>query len=290
MITHYSFFLFLVIFVMISFTTVYADLYFGNDTIDYATNLGCYDEYVERLATYPDAPTVICTYKVWCENYFYSSASDRAALAENYIVQQYLHKNSLSLDVAHGYPPALDDIYGGTWNLQWDGLYPLLKISFDVCSNVEQYDYYESANSTHHLIRYPNYEWSHPEKVLVFEKESYDLAKLIMQRHPAPAIQMSEFNIQPNEIHCNDGLELYIRENAIPVCLKSQTYEALLERDFIIQFIIPIPPSPAIQMSEFNIQPNEIHCNDGLELYIRENNTPVCLKSQTYEKMLERGL
>ena len=56
-----------------------------------------------------------------------------------------------------------------------------------------------------------------------------------MQRHPTPAIQMSEFNISLNEVHCNGELELYIRDNNTPVCLKPNTYEKLLERGFNLQ-------------------------------------------------------
>ena len=219
---------------MISFTTVYADLYLDDGTINYEEYPGCRDRHAEDMLKYPHSVTLLCSYKYWCENYNYSRDSDRATLSKDYLVQQFLHKNSLSLDKARA-DTRNTDILGGAWALPLDGSYPKLKVEFNVCSDIKRYTYYELPNSIYHEIEYPIDDWTHPEKILVFEKESYDLVKMIIQRHPPPAIQVSEFNILLNEIHCNEGLELYIRNYNIPVCLKEQTYETLLERGFNLQ-------------------------------------------------------
>ena len=48
--------------------------------------------------------------------------------------------------------------------------------------------------------------------------------------------------------------------------------------------------SPKIQVREFYVPPGEVRCNEGLELYMRGGDTPVCIKPQTYEVLLGRGL
>ncbi len=215
-----------------------SDLYLDDGTINYEKYPACHDHNIEDMSKYPDSLTVLCSYKWSCENYDYRIQHDRAALEEDYVVQQFLHKNSLSLDGISG-STTNTDLHGGVWSIPrdkkiWDEqTYPKLAVSFDVCSNVKQYTYFQSGNSPY-VIKYPTDDWKHPEKVPIFEQQRYDLITTIMERHPPPKVQVSEFNILPEKIHCNEGLELYKRNDSgeIPVCLKPQTYEQLLERGF----------------------------------------------------------
>ena len=102
---------------------------------------------------------------------------------------------------------------------------------------------------------------------------------------------------------CNDitlysyqDLELYIYE-------KGNTGEALLRvvngtnsittvevKYEIAKRIIERHISPKVQMDEFGIKPDKVRCNDGRELFERGNVSPVCVKPQTFEKLVQRGL
>ncbi|MCH9657751.1 hypothetical protein K0U27_03480, partial [archaeon] len=47
--------------------------------------------------------------------------------------------------------------------------------------------------------------------------------------------------------------------------------------------------SPKKQMKN-GVLAEKVQCNSGLELIIRNNGTPACVKPETAEKMQERGL
>ena len=49
-------------------------------------------------------------------------------------------------------------------------------------------------------------------------------------------------------------------------------------------------PPPGVQTGEFGIPPDEVNCNRDLELYMRDGGIPICVGSQAYERMQERGL
>ena len=65
----------------------------------------------------------------------------------------------------------------------------------------------------------------------------------------------------------------------------------------IAKTILGKHPTPKVQISVFEIQPDKIQCNEPQELYKRDNSNAddssdrgqTCLTPQTYEKLLKRG-
>ena len=85
-----------------------------------------------------------------------------------------------------------------------------------------------------------------------------------------------------------DGhLKLFV---PMPGTGKWNTEEAGQKKYEIAVHIMERHLSPKIQVREFYIPPDEVRCNEGLGLYMRGGNTPVCIKPQTYEVLLGRGL
>ena len=77
------------------------------------------------------------------------------------------------------------------------------------------------------------------DSIVLAGEGRYEIAKRIIGKHTSPKIQPSEFGIPSNNIHCNDGLELFERNNNVLVCIKPQTFEKLVERRFDIKRYLP---------------------------------------------------
>ncbi len=235
MIIHYSFFIFLLLFVPIM---VFAEYSVPTEEQTLAETCTLY---LDDLSEFPHSRNGICFAKEFCvpSEYFHwlSDSDERIILKNDYTVKQFLYK----------YPDISLDGLGGSikWSRHFMSSYlipgstsnegPKLGVIFDMCGNITRYSYH--LENSEIIARYPGNDRILKD-IKTFEDDKYNVIKAIMQRHPPPAIQMSEFNISLNEVHCNNGLELYIRDNNIPVCLKPQTYEKILERGFNLQKMI----------------------------------------------------
>jgi len=87
--------------------------------------------------------------------------------------------------------------------------------------------------------------------------------------------------IEPEKILCKDGLELIIKNNESPACVKPETVKKLKDRDWSIM-------SPIKQIAQ-GIEPEKIICKDGLGLIIKHNFSPACVKLETAVNLQERG-
>ncbi len=230
MIIHYSFFIFLLLFVP---AIVFAEYSVPTEeqTLAETCNL-----YLDDLSEFPHSRNGICYAQEFCvpDEYFpWLTWDDEIIIMKNdYIVKQFLHK----------YPDAsFEDSKGvfdhfrhftSSWIISGHYNGSQLEVTFDKCGNITVYTYYlDQSEGNSVRTEYP-FDDHDLEDIKTYEENKYNVLKAIIQRHPTPAIQVSEFNISLNEVHCNEGLELYIRDNNIPVCLKPHTYETLLDLGF----------------------------------------------------------
>lgn len=133
--------------------------------------------------------------------------------------------------------------------------YPMLYVAFDSCDNIDRYVYHRTENDTI-SARYPVADYI-PDRVVLFEEDRYGVIKAIMGGHPPPPIQVSEFGMSPDEVRCNGGLGLYMRDGGLPVCIMPQTYERLLERGLELE---PVSPMAGIAESPENTGGEPDYC------------------------------
>ena len=196
---------------------------------------------MEDLTKYPHSRTSLCEIQQYCvEESWPSHYDEKITLENDYILKQFLHvhKDVSFEDIVIN---TVNNPYStDTWYIpdfifyHYEG--PQLIVSFDRCGYITEYGYSPNRDEVAWISSdYPSSDDHNLANIKTYEDDNYSVIKAIMQRHPTPAIQMSEFNISLNEVHCNGELELYIRDNNTPVCLKPNTYEKLLERGFNLQ-------------------------------------------------------
>ncbi len=199
---------------------------------------------MEDLTKYPHSRTSLCEIQQYCvEESWPSHYDEKITLENDYIVKQFLHVHK-DVSFEDKVINTVTNLYStDTWVIpdfifyHYEG--PQLIVSFDRCGYITGYSYSpDKPKVAWTSSYYPSSDDDNLANIKTYEDDNYSVIKAIMQRHPTPAIQMSEFNISLNEIHCNGELELYIRDNDTPVCLKEQTYEKMLERGFNLQKMI----------------------------------------------------
>ncbi|QLH06190.1 hypothetical protein [Nitrosopumilus ureiphilus] len=217
---------------------LYSTAVFAEASEDDAKQDQCKYDY-ERTLTHPGSLTFSCLYRLNCEGLKVTTDDERSMLENDYLTQLFLHKNpNMSLDEALISGLSFDP--ASVWVIRekrQDMIipYPSFAVTFNSCADITSYDYLPSEKEQDEFrIRHPQTS-NATENLRVFGEDKYEIAARILDQHTSPKIQINEFNIQPNEIRCNDGLDLYKHNGNIPVCVKPQTYEKLLERGFDLE-------------------------------------------------------
>lgn len=178
-------------------------------------------------------------------------AEQKIMLENDYIVQQFLRKHSeITLDdspihIVNNQRPI-------TWEITApqdlesvketeDFRYNLknsdktmnvgkLYVNFDNCSYVTEYSYDVTDEKNDSIKATYPFDDTDLENIATFEEERYHLAETIMERHMPPKVQMTEFNILPDWIQCNQGLELIQKYDNSPTCVNVESIPKLTER------------------------------------------------------------
>ncbi len=203
---------------------------------------------MEDLTKYPHSRTSLCEIQQYCvEESWPSHYDEKITLENDYILKQFLHVHK-DVSFEDKVISSINNPYtADRWAIPDFILYPYdegpqLMVFFDKCGYITGYSYSPNIAEVAWISSdYPSSDDDNLANIKTYEDDNYSVIKAIMQRHPTPAIQMSEFNISLNEVHCNEGLELYMRNYNTPVCLKEHTYETLLEKGFNLQLPLTHP-------------------------------------------------
>ncbi|QMU55208.1 MAG: hypothetical protein GKS07_10130 [Nitrosopumilus sp.] len=164
-------------------------------------------------------------------------AKQKEILENDYIVEQFLRKHpeatleGTSRDIVNTQTPI-------TWKITAPHDLESVKapnagklyVKFDNCSYIAEYFYDITdweGDGIKATYRYGDID---PQQIMAFEEKKYDLAETIIGRHMPPKIQTTEFNISPDEIQCNGGLELIQKRDDSPTCVKPESIPKLIER------------------------------------------------------------
>ncbi len=227
-----SFSPFFFLLIILSSTVFFAEIY-AEETDEEQ----CKYQY-ELTLEHPNSLTFSCLYKLDCQGLESTYKEGKSVLEEDYLTQLFLQNNpwgSINIGTVVGQFQT-----GNAW-LIGDKSYhggKNMAIGMNMCNDITLYNYQdlnlrirEKGDNGKATLDIENNNISN-SSMLVGEGK-YEIATRILGHHTSPKVQMIEFSISPNEIQCNEGLELYKRNNNnAPLCLKPQTYEKLLERGF----------------------------------------------------------
>ncbi len=229
---HPPFFLFLLL--LVPSTVIFAELHDEEMTSSKQT------EACEYHSKYPNELFNLCEYKLDCEGLEFTYEGGRNVLEKDYLTQLFLQNNPWG-SINTGNIIGNFDV-GNVW-LVGDKIHhedKNLGIGMNMCNDITRYSYqdlilriYEKGDHGKAVL---NVEGKNITDSAVLAGEGkYEIAKRIIGKHASPKVQINEFGIPSNRIHCNDGLELFERSNNVLVCIKPQTFEKLVERGFDIK-------------------------------------------------------
>ena len=161
----------------------------------------------------------------------------KVILENDYIVKQFLRKHSdatlegSALDIVNTLTPI-------TWKITAPHNLESVKapnaaklyVNFDNCSYITGYFYDVTHREGDGINAKYSYGHIDPEQLATFEEKKYQLAETIVGRHLPPRIQISELDMQPDKIRCNDGLERVFKHDGSPACVKEQSIPKMIER------------------------------------------------------------
>ncbi len=184
-----------------------------------------------------------CQYKLKCKGLEFTYSGGRSVLEEDYLTQLFLQNNEWGTINTRGQIGSFD--IGNPWMIGDDNRHEdkNLSVQMNVCNDITSYSYQnlklyimEKGDDGKAILTEEYEQEKNAIRSTVLSGEGkYEIAQRIIDKHPSPKVQMSEFGIPPNKIQCNEGLELFERNNNVPVCLKPQTFEKLMERGFNIE-------------------------------------------------------
>lgn len=231
--------IFLVLFLLVPSTAVFS--YHEEATSSKQT--GACEYYLQH----PDDLHNMCQYKRSCEGLEYDDADRKSVLEEDYLIQLFLQNNpwaSLQRLGAIGNFDIENPWRVGSQNYNQDRN---MVVSLNTCSDITSISYQDL--SLHILgkddggkaLLYVSGTGIH-DPVQVAEGK-YEIAKRIIDKHLSPKVQVDEFGIPSNKIHCNNDLVLVQKYDGSPACVTSDTKTKLIEREWI-------HPCPNVMFSE----------------------------------------
>lgn len=70
--------------------------------------------------------------------------------------------------------------------------------------------------------------------------------------------------------------------------VKQPVQQPVKQEEFQSSPVLYSDMTPKEQLSQ-GVEPENVQCEDGLELHVKLNDTPICIKESTFEKLVERG-